>query len=119
MKIKYCKTCILPETKPDLKIYDNGECIACVSYKNRKKINWVSRKQELIKIIEKYKNKKNSQYDCIVPCSGGKDSTCQTLKMIELGLNPLCVTATTDILSDLGRKNIENIKKLGVDYIEV
>jgi N-acetyl sugar amidotransferase len=39
--------------------------------------------------------------------------------VLELGLNPLCVTATTDHLTDLGRKNIENIKNLGVDYIEV
>jgi N-acetyl sugar amidotransferase len=39
--------------------------------------------------------------------------------MLELGMNPLCVTATTDMLSDIGRYNIENIKQLGVDYIEV
>ena len=39
--------------------------------------------------------------------------------MLELGMNPLCVTATTDKLSDIGRRNIENIKGLGVDYIEV
>jgi N-acetyl sugar amidotransferase len=34
-------------------------------------------------------------------------------------MNPLCVTATTDHLSAIGRRNIENIKHLGVDYIEV
>ena len=38
--------------------------------------------------------------------------------MLELGMNPLCVTATTDELSDIGRRNIENLKSLGVDYIE-
>ena len=34
-------------------------------------------------------------------------------------MNPLCVTATTCDLSNIGRANIENIKKLGVDYIEM
>ena len=38
--------------------------------------------------------------------------------MLQLGLNPLCVTATTCDLSEIGRKNIENIKHLGVDYME-
>ncbi|MFN3874486.1 MAG: glycosyltransferase, partial [Flavobacteriales bacterium] len=41
------------------------------------------------------------------------------LRLLEVGMNPLCVTATTDDLSDIGRRNIENTKKLGVDYIEV
>ena len=39
--------------------------------------------------------------------------------MLELGLNPLCVTATTDKLSPIGRRNIENLKHLGVDCVEV
>ena len=39
--------------------------------------------------------------------------------MLQLGLNPLCVTATTCDLSPIGRRNIENIKRLGVDYIEL
>ena len=33
-------------------------------------------------------------------------------------MNPLCVTATTDELSDIGRRNIENLKSLGVDFVE-
>lgn len=50
---------------------------------------------------------------------GGKDSHYQTIRLLELGMNPLCVTATTCMLSDIGRRNIENLKRLGVDYIEV
>ena len=38
--------------------------------------------------------------------------------MLELGVNPLCVTSTTCDLTDIGRRNLENIKKLGVDHIE-
>src|SRR6185312_8077653 len=56
---------------------------------------------------------------CIVPVSGGKDSTFQTLRVLELGLNPLCVTAATCKLTDIGRRNLENLRRLGVDSIEV
>ena len=34
-------------------------------------------------------------------------------------MNPLCVTSTTCDLSDIGRENIKNIKKISVDYIEM
>ena len=117
--INYCRRCVMPETKPDLFIDAEGVCSGCRSYENRKQIDWGKRYEELKELVRKYRSQNNSYYDCIIPSSGGKDSTFQTIKMLELGLNPLCVTATTDKLSDLGRRNIENIKNLGVDYIEV
>jgi N-acetyl sugar amidotransferase len=119
LKIKYCARCVMPETKPDLFIDDEGVCNACRNMEKRKEVDWDKRKQELVEILGQYKSKDGSNYDCIVPVSGGKDSTFQTIRMLEMGLNPLCVTSTTDKLSDIGRRNIENLKNLGVDYIEV
>ena len=103
----------MPETKPDLHIDEQGICSACRYYESRKAIDYAARNEELLKILEKYRSKGGSNYDCLVPVSGGKDSTYQTIRMLELGMNPLCVTATTDMLSDVGRRNIENLKKLG------
>ncbi len=117
--IRYCKSCVMPETKPDLYLDEEGICCACRSFERRKSVDWNKRKEELLGILKRYRNNNGNNYDCIVPSSGGKDSHFQTIKMLELGMNPLCVTATTDKLSDIGRRNIENIKKLGVDYIEV
>ncbi len=108
----------MPSTKPDLRFDDDGVCSACRSYENRVETDWNSRRNELLKLIEKYRDKDGSNWDCIVPVSGGKDSTFQVVRMLQLGLNPLCVTATTCDLSEIGRRNIENIKNLGVDYIE-
>ena len=116
--IKYCKKCVMPETKPDLEIDAEGACNACRSYEKRKEIDWAKRKKELLLILEKYKSKNNSNWDCIVPVSGGKDSHYQVIRMLQLGINPLCVVATTCHLSEIGRKNIDNIKNLGVDCIE-
>ena len=117
--LTYCKRCLMPDTKPDLFLDDEGICNACRSYENRAEVDWTKRYDELQEILSKYKNKDGTNWDCIVPVSGGKDSTYQVVKMLQLGLNPLCVTSTTCDLSNIGRKNIENIKNLGVDYVEM
>jgi len=117
--IKYCQRCVMPETKPDLHIDDQGICNACRTFERRKEVDWAQRKQELLAALDRYRSGDGRNYDCIVPVSGGKDSHFQTIRILELGLNPLCVTATTDMLSPIGRRNIENLKRQGVDYIEV
>jgi N-acetyl sugar amidotransferase len=109
----------MPSTKPDLHMDSEGVCSACRNYEQRVEVDWDSRKTELKTLLEKYRSKDGSRHDCIVPVSGGKDSTYQVICMLKLGMNPLCVTATTDHLTDLGRHNIENLKSLGVDYVEV
>lgn len=109
----------MPDTKPDLLLDEEGICNACRAYERRATVDWARRRIELQEILERYRSKDGSTYDCIIPVSGGKDSTFQVLTMLELGMNPLCVTATTDHLSEIGRRNIENIKRLGVDYVEI
>lgn len=109
----------MPSTKPDLHLDEEGVCNACRSYERRQEIDWTSRRTELLSILDKYRNKDGTNWDCIIPVSGGKDSTFQVVQMLQFGMNPLCVTATTCDLTEIGRKNIENIKKLGVDYIEM
>ena len=111
----YCKKCLYPSSKPDLWFKD-GVCGACFSFEERSKYDWTNGPKIFRDLIKK--NKKNEKYDCIVPVSGGKDSTYQVWRVLEEGLNPLCVTAPTDQLTPLGRHNIENLKTLGADYIE-
>jgi N-acetyl sugar amidotransferase len=117
--LTYCRHCVMPDTKPDLNLDSEGVCNACRSYQNRKTVDWDKRYQELLQLLDRFRNRDGSNWDCIVPVSGGKDSTYQVVRMLQLGLNPLCVTSTTCDLSPIGRKNIENLKRLGVDYIEV
>jgi N-acetyl sugar amidotransferase len=117
--LTYCKRCVMPDTKPDLHLDDEGICNACRSYEKRKEVDWDARYKELLNVLDKYRKPNDSNWDCIVPVSGGKDSTYQVVRMLQLGLNPLCVTSTTCDLSSLGRENIENLKRLGVDYVEM
>jgi len=108
----------MPSSKPDLPFDSEGICGACRNFEHRKRIDWSERASEFKAITDQYRDPTNQRWDCIIPVSGGKDSTAQVLKILELGLRPLCVTSTTCDLSDLGRENIENLKGLGVDYIE-
>ncbi len=116
--INYCTRCVMPDTRPDLFLDKEGVCNACRSFQNRKEVDWDARRRDLVGLLEKYRSRDGSNWDCIVPVSGGKDSTFQVIRMLQLGLNPLCVTATTCDLSEVGRENIQNLKELGVDYVE-
>ena len=117
--IRYCTNCVMPETKPDILFDERGVCSACRHFADRVDIDWGERHIELEAILERYRSHDRSRYDCIIPVSGGKDSTFQTLRVLELGMNPLCVTATTDKLTEVGRRNLANIRELGVDHVEV
>lgn len=102
-----CRTCVMPSTRPDTQFID-GECTACISYRKRASIDWTAREQELRSILATAKPN-GSGYNCIAASSGGKDSHWITLKLIELGARPLVVTATTCMLTEIGRHNIDNL----------
>ena len=68
--------------------------------------------------IKKRSKNKNSNYDCIVPWSGGKDSTSIALKLkFNYGLNPLLVTFSPLISNKCGEYNRDELIKLGFDAI--
>jgi N-acetyl sugar amidotransferase len=96
----------MPSTKPDLHLNEEGVCNACSSYEARKAVDWVARRAELNNILQRYRLDDESNWDCIV-------------QVLQLGMNPLCVTASTCDLTDVGRRNIENLKRLGVDHMEM
>jgi N-acetyl sugar amidotransferase len=110
-----CTRCLYPNTKPDLWFNAEGVCSACLAFDKRKEVDWEARKTDFLNLVRANSGR---SHDVIVACSGGKDSTAQVLKCLELGLRPLAVTATTDHLSELGRKNLDNISNL-CDHIEI
>ena len=114
--IKYCKCCLFPETKPDLEFNDEGVCNACTNYTNRPRVDWEERKKQFIELVSKIKN--DNHWDCVIPISGGKDSTYQALTARRYGLNLISKLQNCD-LSTIGRNNIDNLRSLGFDAIEV
>jgi len=116
--LMYCTRCVMPDSKPDLTFNKDGICSACQAYESRQLIDWGARQRELETLLSKFRSK-DGYWDCVIPVSGGKDSTYQVVKMLEFGMNPLCVTATTCDFSEIGHRNVENLKRLGVDHIQV
>lgn len=105
-----CKRCVLPTTRPDTQFVD-GICSACLAYDKRKDIDWNARMNELRHLLIDSQAMHAGPYDCVVPSSGGKDSHYQVLTLIELGARPLVVTASTCHLTEIGRKNIDNLSR--------
>lgn len=120
MQIRYCKKCLYPETKPDLHFNEEGVCSACIAAEQKDKgIDWKQREKDFKDIVEHYKLPSGKiGYDCLIPVSGGKDSTYQAYFMKEVcGLNPLCVCFETTAVTELGQKNLDNLTKMGMDVI--
>lgn len=116
--MKYCTKCVMPDTKPELTFDEEGVCNACRSHERKADdIDWAKREEEFLQIVAQ--NKKNSGYDVLIPVSGGKDSTYQAIKALELGLKPLCVCFEPTIATELGKRNLDNLQNLGVDLILV
>lgn len=115
--MKYCRRCILPDTRPNLAIGQDGICDACRAHGSRTTIDWARRERAFRKVAANARSR-SSRYDCVVPVSGGKDSTWQILKCLEYGLTPLAVTWKTPARTVLGQANLDNLVRLGVDHID-
>jgi glucosamine--fructose-6-phosphate aminotransferase (isomerizing) len=116
-KLRRCTKCLLPETFPFIEYDHLGVCNYCNNYKPQNKIQPI---ENLKALVEPYR-RKDGKPDCIVPFSGGRDST-YSLHIIkkELGLNPIAFTYDWGMVTDLARRNIARVcGKLGVENIIV
>ena len=118
--MRYCKKCIMPDTRPETVFDEEGVCDACRSAeKKHDTIDWAEREKELFKVLEKYRSD-GSWYDCIIPVSGGKNSCYQAYMMKEhFGMHPLCVNFIPCDQTETGIKNLLFLRDMGFDLIQV
>jgi N-acetyl sugar amidotransferase len=121
-KLKYCKKCLFPETKPDIYFDSEGVCDACRSAERKhgleNAINWDERAKSFDKIISNAKSKAQGWYDCVIPVSGGKDSTWQVYALKKIhNMNPLAITFDQFDQTEIGRHNLKIMADIGVDHI--
>ncbi len=111
--MKFCKKCIMPDTRPGITFNDDGICIACIHEDMKKNVNWEERFEELKRLCDKYRRKNLKDYDCLIAVSGGKDSHYQVYVMKELmNMNPLLVTVEDFYTTTAaGYHNIRNISE--------
>lgn len=118
-QLQYCQRCCMPETNEGIQFDEMGICQACQSAEQKMHINWVEREKQLRAFLEEYKSKSGNNYDCIVPISGGKDSTFQLHVLTQVyKMKPLAVTFSHNWFSETGKYNLQNaLERFNVDHI--
>ncbi len=114
--MKRCTKCNLPETHETIIFDAQGVCNICNQQDFKKdSIDWGQRKKDLDALVEEYRGKYD--YDCIVPFSGGKDSTWTLNYLVkEYGLKPLVVRFDHGFMRPNLEDNVKRtMRKLGVD----
>lgn len=116
--LKRCVRCGFPETYETIEYDAEGVCNICRQREFREEsIDWNARKQMLDEIIEAHRGR--SDYDCIVPFSGGKDSTYTLHHLVtEYRVKPLVVQFNHGFFRpNLLQNNERTFKRLGVDVL--
>lgn len=116
--LRRCTKCGLPETYETIEFDDLGVCNICHQQEFKvEKIDWSLRKKMLDDLIEEYRGKYD--YDCIIPFSGGKDSTFTLYYLMkEYNIKPLVIQFNHGFMRPTVLENNERtFRKLGVDVI--
>lgn len=120
--MKICKRCLMLSTRPRMKLNEKGICSACEWAEEKKTVvDWKKREEELKALCDKYRSK-SGMFDCIVPVSGGKDSSAVAHKLkYRYGMHPLCVNIShsPSVNTELNDINLNNFINHGFDCIRV
>ncbi len=112
-----CKKCVLPESKPGIWLNEEGICNVCLEYQKVKQSVDKPLETDFIKLLKMYKSR--GEYDCLVMCSGGKDSISALYYMKKrYKLNPLVFTFDHGFETEDAMENVRNaVEILGVDFL--
>lgn len=131
-EVKFCRKCVISnqrpssvvefknkstDKKPTIEFDGEGVCSACRFAEIKETIDWKEREKQLVELCDSYRSK-DGNYDCIIPGSGGKDSsfTSHILKY-KYGMNPLTVTWTPHKYTEIGWQNFQSWIHSGFDNI--
>lgn len=117
--LRWCKNCLTMSTRPRITFDERGWCNACIWAEKKKTIDWDARQFELKNLLDKHR-RDNGEFDCVVPCSGGKDGSYVAYNLKhKYGMNPLCVTVTPALALPLGNQNLKAFIESGYDHISI
>lgn len=119
--MRFCKRCVLPDTKPGVVFDGEGICSACRSVERKHTIDWEARAQRFARLCDEIRGSNGNGYECIVPVSGGKDSCNQVYMMSQVyKLRTLAVVIIPHLQTIEGIDNLNSmVTNLGVDLIKV
>jgi N-acetyl sugar amidotransferase len=118
-RMQYCEKCCYPAIAVFVTMEDDGICSGCRVAAQKPAIDWQERGELLREILEEHRSKDKSNYDCIIPVSGGKDSYFQTHVIKNVyGMNPLLVTYHGNNYLPEGQYNLDRMREIfGVDHL--
>ncbi|MEW5691871.1 MAG: N-acetyl sugar amidotransferase [Candidatus Hydrogenedentota bacterium] len=117
--MRYCTKCVLPETHETIMFDKEGVCNICRQHEYKKeKIDWEKREKELVKLIDTYRG--TGQYDCLIPFSGGKDSTFTVYYLVtKYKVKPLVISFDHGFFRpNCLKNNTKTLRRLGVDFLK-
>ena len=125
-KVIFCDQCVMSNQRPQSTVemlsdgnqkkglgFEDGVCDACRYGEVKKTIDWGKREKHFMSFLDRYRSNSNS-FDCVVPSSGGKDSSFTAHKLkYKYGMNPLAVTWAPNMWTDVGFKNFDSLSRVG------
>ncbi len=117
--LRRCVRCLLAETHDTIVFDEQGVCNVCRNIEHKKEaVDWAAKEKEFRQILDEYRGK--YAYDCIIPFSGGKDSTYTLYSMVrDYGVKPLVVCFDHGFFRPTVLANTEKaIRKMGVDFLK-
>ena len=109
----------MPDTRPRVVFDVDGVCNACHHAEQKCQTDWEARRQECFSVLDRYRSR-DGRWDCIVPWSGGKDSSTIAWRLkFEFGMNPLLVTFSPLLPTEIGNRNREALIQAGFDHVWV
>lgn len=129
-EVEFCSSCVISNQRPNSTVEfshtkdskkntihfdEKGICDACNLAKQKDAIDWEARESQLKDLCNKFR-KNGTEYDCLIPGSGGKDSFYQAhILKYKYGMNPLTITWAPNLYTDWGRRNHEKWIHAGFD----
>lgn len=110
--MRFCSRCLYGSYHPlNITFDDRGVCSGCTVHEEKDRLDWGERAARLRTILDAYRNRSGNNYDCVVPVSGARDShfIVHTLKHV-YGMNPLLVTYNKHYNTDVGVRNLANLR---------
>ena len=110
--MRFCSRCLYSSHHPlNITFDEAGVCSGCTVHEEKDRLDWSERAARLRTILDAYRNRSGNNYDCVVPVSGARDSyfIVHTIKNV-YGMNPLLVTYNKHYNTDVGIRNLANLR---------
>lgn len=117
-KVVFCSNCVTSNLRPRIVFDERNVCGACRwAEEKRTKVDWKERERLLVDLLDRHRSK-DGRFDVLVPSSGGKDSSYVAYMLKhKYGMNPLTITWTPFLYTDIGWRNYNAMVQSGFDNI--